>query len=81
MFMLLLVSLSISYVNGAQQSIEKLGSTSRQSDKPVPFGKSGKAGKEVDDEFDQMVQSATAKFGSHRGLKLIEKCTICMYFS
>ena len=79
MFMLLFVSLSLRYVNGDQQSIEKLELTSRQAEESVQLGKDGKEGrieKKVDDESDQMAQNATAIFGSHRDLRWIEKCTM-----
>ena len=39
-------------------------------------GKEDRIEKKVEDEFDQMVQNPTAILGSHRDLKLIEKCTI-----
>ena len=45
MFMLLFVSLSLRYVNGDQQSIEKLELTSRQAEESVQLGKDGKEGK------------------------------------
>ena len=70
---------ALSYVDGDQQSIEKLESTSRQAEESDQLGKDGKEDrieKKVEDEFDQMVQNPTAILGSHRDLKLIEKCTI-----
>ena len=75
---------ALSYVNGDQQSIEKLDLTSRQAEESVQLGNDGKEDRienKVEDEFDQMVQNATAILGSHRDLKLIEKCTIELFFS
>ena len=75
---------ALSYVNGDQQSIEKLDLTSRQAEESVQLGNDGKEDRienKVEDEFDKMVQNATAILGSHRDLKLIEKCTIELFFS